>query len=62
MDSSHVAIVDFELPGEFFDGYVCEGEPKLSINVGEFLKFLDQVERDERVKIRLDEERGRLVI
>ena len=62
MDPSHVAMVDFELPGDFFDGYKCEGEPKLFINIGEFLKFLDRVERDEGVKIRLDEERARLVI
>ena len=62
MDPSHVAMVDFDLPGEFFDGYRCEGEPKLFINIGEFLKFLDRVERDEGVKIRLDEERARLVI
>jgi len=62
MDSSHVALVDFELPGEFFDGYRCEGEPRLFIRIGEFLKFLDRVERDERVKIRLDEEKAKLVI
>ena len=62
MDPSHVAMVDFDLPGEFFDGYGCEGEPKLFINISEFLKFLDRVERDEAVKIRLDEERARLVI
>ncbi|MBA7674767.1 hypothetical protein ES703_82992 [subsurface metagenome] len=62
MDPSHVAMVDFELPKEFFDSYVCEGEPQLMVNIGEFLKFLDRVERDERVKIRLDEDRARLVI
>ena len=62
MDPSHVAMVDFELPGEFFNKYLCEGDPKIFINIGEFLKFLDRVERDERVKIRLDEERARLVI
>jgi len=62
MDPSHVAMVDFELPGDFFDRYVCEGEPRLSINIGEFLKFLDRVERDEQVKIMLDEEQAKLVI
>lgn len=62
MDPSHVAMVDFELPGEFFDKYRCEGEPKLSINVKELLKFLDRVDRDEDVTIRLDEEKARLVI
>jgi len=62
MDPSHVAMVDFDLPGEFFDKYLCEGESKIFINIGEFLKFLDRVERDELAKIRLDEERARLVI
>ena len=62
MDSSHVAMVDFELPGEFFDGYLCEGTPRIFINIGEFLRFLDRVERDEGVMLRLDEERARLMI
>jgi proliferating cell nuclear antigen PCNA len=62
MDSSHVAMVDFELPREFFDGYNCVGTPRVFINIDEFLRFLDRVERDELVKIRLDEERARLVI
>jgi proliferating cell nuclear antigen len=62
MDPSHVAMVDFELPREFFDEYRCDGEPRIFIKIDEFLKFLDRVERDERVKISLDEERARLVI
>ncbi len=62
MDPSHVAMVDFQLPREFFDRYSCEGESRLTLNIGEFLKFLDRVERDEQVKIRLDEEKARLVI
>lgn len=62
MDPSHVAMVDFELPREFFDKYECQREPKLSVNMGEFLKFLDRVERDEQLKIRLDEEHAQLVI
>lgn len=62
MDPSHVAMVDFELPQEFFDKYACEGESRLTINIGEFLKFLDRVERDEQVTVRLDEDQARLVI
>jgi len=62
MDPSHIAMVDFELPREFFDRYVCEGKPRLSLRIGEFLKFLDRVEKDERVKISLDEERACLAI
>jgi proliferating cell nuclear antigen len=62
MDPSHVAMVDFELPGGFFDSYRYEGEPKLSINIKEFLRFLDRVEKDEQVRIALNEEKARLVI
>ena len=62
MDPSNVAMVDFELPGDFFDEYRCEDETRLFIRIGEFLKFLDRVERDEGVKIRLDEEKARLFI
>jgi proliferating cell nuclear antigen len=62
MDPSHVAMVDFELPGDFFDTYKCEGEPRLSINIREFMRFLDRVDRDEMVRIVLDEEIAKLVI
>ena len=62
MDPSHVAMVDFELPSTFFDSYKCEGEPKLSINIKEFLRFLDRVDRDEQVRIVLNEEKARLII
>ena len=62
MDPSHVAMVDFELPNEFFDSYKCEGEPRLSINIKEFLRFLDRVNRDEMVRVTLEEEKARLVI
>lgn len=62
MDPSHVAMVDFELPGEFFDSYKCEGEPKLSINIKEFLRFLDRVDKDEQVRIVLNQDKARLII
>lgn len=62
MDPSHVAMVDFELPAGFFDSYKCEGEPRLSINIKEFLKFLDRVDKDEETWIRLNEEKARLII
>jgi len=62
MDPSHVAMVDFELPNEFFDKYSCDGESQLTLNIGEFLKFIDRVDRDEQVTIKLDEENARLII
>jgi proliferating cell nuclear antigen len=62
MDPSHVAMVDFELPNEFFDKYKCDGESRLTLNIGEFLKFIDRVDRDEQVTIKLDEGNARLNI
>jgi len=60
MDPSHVAMVDFELPREFFDEYLCDEETKLTVNIRELLKFLDRVERGEQVRMKLEE--GRLSI
>ena len=54
MDPSHVAMVDFELPSSFFDSYSCVGEPRISINIKEFLRFLDRVDRDEVIRRLVD--------
>ncbi|MEM4727251.1 MAG: hypothetical protein QXD04_03250, partial [Candidatus Bathyarchaeia archaeon] len=62
MDPSHVAMIDFELPREFFDRYSAEGEVRLSINMRELLKFLDRVDRGEQLRIKLDEEQSRVVL
>lgn len=62
MDPSHVAMVDFELPKEFFDRYSAKGEVRLSINMRELLKFLDRVDRGEHLRIKLDEEQSRVVL
>ena len=61
MDPSHVAMVDFELPKDFFNGYKCEGEPKLTVNISEFLKFLDRVDKDENVTIKLDQDKTKMI-
>lgn len=62
MDPSHVAMVDFELPADFFSQYKSEGEPHLSINIKEFMRFLERVDKEEEVRVKLDEEKARLVI
>lgn len=62
MDPSHVAMVDFELPKESFEKYECDEEKKLFVNIRELLKFLDRIEKDEYVKVRLDEEKMKLAI
>jgi proliferating cell nuclear antigen len=60
MDPSHVALVEFALPAEYFDAYT-PGE-KITIHFPEFLKFLDHIDKDEETWIHLDEEKARLVI
>lgn len=62
MDPSHVAMVDFELPKEFFDRYSASGEVSLSVNMRELLKFLDRVDRGEQLKVKLDEEQSRIIL
>lgn len=57
MDPSHVAMVDFELPRDFFDEYLCEEEARLTLNIRELLRFLERVERSEQVRIALEKRR-----
>ncbi|MBS7619260.1 proliferating cell nuclear antigen (pcna) [Candidatus Bathyarchaeota archaeon] len=61
MDPSHVAMVDFELPKEFFKRYLLDEETKLTLNINELLKFLDRVEKDEQLEIKLDKENMLLI-
>lgn len=61
MDPSHVVMVDFELPKEFFKRYLLDEETKLTLNISEFLKFLERVEKDEQLEMRLDKENMLLI-
>ncbi|MEM1539930.1 MAG: proliferating cell nuclear antigen (pcna) [Candidatus Bathyarchaeia archaeon] len=60
MDPSRVAMVDFEWPKTIFDEYVCTEPTKMCINVGELLKLLKRVGKDEVIELALDEKTGRL--
>ena len=62
MDPSHVAMVDFELPKESFERYLCDSEKKLTLNIRELLKFLDRIEKDEYVQMKLDEEKMKFIV
>jgi len=62
MDPSHVSMVDFRLPAEFFDAYNCKEETMLSIRVEEFLRFLDRIRKEEEVAIKLEEDKAQLHI
>jgi proliferating cell nuclear antigen len=62
MDPSHVAMIDFEWPSTVFDGYECEKELKLSVNITEMLKLLRRVSSDESIELSIDKDSGRLNI
>jgi proliferating cell nuclear antigen len=47
MDPSHVAMVDFEVPKNAFQEYVCDQPVDICVNMGEMLKLLKSVGSDE---------------
>ena len=63
MDPSHVAMVEAKIKAGLFDRFESsEGSSKITVNLTEFAKFLDRVDKDESVKISYKEEEARLVI
>jgi len=56
MDPSHVAMVDFEMPKNTFQEYVCDQPINMCVNMGEMLKLLKNVGSDETLEISTDEE------
>lgn len=63
MDPSHVAMIDSKLkPGLFEEFTSMEDGGSITINLAEFNKFLERIERDEVVNIDYDVEKARLII
>jgi len=56
MDPSHVAMVDFEMPKETFQDYICDHPIDICINMGEMLKLLKNVGSNETLEISTDGE------
>jgi len=56
MDPSHVAMVDFEMPKNTFQEYLCEQPINICVNMGEMLKILKNVGSDETLEISTGEE------
>lgn len=54
MDPSHVSMVDVFLPKAYFSSYQCKKAVKLGINLGNLNKILKQVDKDDKVSIKLD--------
>jgi proliferating cell nuclear antigen len=56
MDPSHVAMVDFEVPKNAFQEYVCDQPIDICVNMSEMLKLLKSVGSDETLEISTGEE------
>jgi len=56
MDPSHVAMVDFEMPGNTFQEYICDQPIDVCINMSEMLKLLKSIGSEETLEISTDNE------
>jgi proliferating cell nuclear antigen len=62
MDSSRVAMIDFEWPKTLFQEYVASEPTKVCLNISELLKLLKRAGKDEAVELSMDEKTGRLLV
>lgn len=64
MDPSHVAMIDAKLKAELFDEFTPMEQDggNITINLSEFNKFLERIEKDEIVKIDYSAEQAKLTI
>jgi len=66
MDPSHVAMIDARIAGNVFKSYnvkPIEGDKEVySLNVGEYLKFLDRLDSKQKVTLASDVERAKLTL
>lgn len=62
MDSSHVAMVDLDLPSAFFDKYECDNTMELRFNVNNVLDLLENMSSNESLELNYSEKQARLVI
>ncbi len=63
MDPSHVAMVEGLIKPDLFDKFEKpEGKQQITINLLEFGKFLDRIDKDETARISYEEDNARLVI
>ena len=63
MDPSHVAMIDSKLKAELFDEFSAPDDgTKITLNLGEFSKFLDRIGKDETVKIDYDADKAKVFI
>jgi proliferating cell nuclear antigen len=62
MDPSHVAMIDILIKPGLFDTFEKPKEKMITVNLAEFYKFLDRIDKDERVMITHSMETARLTL
>jgi proliferating cell nuclear antigen len=62
MDSSHVAMVDLNLPNSFFDKYECDKLTELRFNVKSILDMLETMGAKDAIELNYLDEQMRLII
>jgi len=62
MDPSHVAMVEVKIKAELFDKYEPGTDESITVNLSEFAKFLDRVDKDETIKISYKVAEAKLLI
>lgn len=62
MDPSHVAMIDLKIKPELFETFEKPAEEMITVNLAEFYKFLDRIDKDERITIIHSMETAKLTI
>ncbi len=62
MDPSQIAMVSFMMPKSAFEKYETESEQKIGLNLEDLAKVMARVRGDEKLVMKLDESKARLVL
>jgi proliferating cell nuclear antigen len=52
MDESHICLMHMTLPKELFDGFECDGEAKLGINLEDLVKIMNRAGKDDSIEFK----------
>ncbi|MFC2175261.1 proliferating cell nuclear antigen (pcna), partial [archaeon] len=62
MDPSQIAMVSFVMPKSAFEKYEVEGDQKIGLNFEDLAKVMSRVRGDEKLVIKLDESKARIIL
>ncbi|RLF24543.1 MAG: proliferating cell nuclear antigen (pcna) [Thermoprotei archaeon] len=57
LDPSRIAMVDFVMPSEAFEEYLCDGEVRIGVNFDEFKKIMKRGSAKDKLELEVSEER-----